>query len=226
LAVLVRTWNLFHGNALPPERRAFLREMIDLVSADDPDVVCLQEVPAWALGKLESWSGMQSFGAVAARPRLLSADLGRTITVLNHGLLRSVVAGEALAILVARRHTAAMEPTRPVGPKRVFVSVRLEGGPLVGDFHLTGGAPADGQFVKVVDYVDEEEKVVIAGDVNLRPPFAQLDGKGFSEPLADSIDQVLVRGMPSSPPAAWRAERRRVGGRLVSDHAPVELTIG
>ena len=36
--VLVRSWNLFHGNALPAERRAFLDEMIALATADDPDV--------------------------------------------------------------------------------------------------------------------------------------------------------------------------------------------
>ena len=34
---------------LPPERRAFLREMIELVTRDAPDVVCLQELPVWSL---------------------------------------------------------------------------------------------------------------------------------------------------------------------------------
>src|ERR1700745_1402766 len=104
MALLVRTWHVFHGNAVPPERRAYLREMVELVTADDPDVVCLQEVPAWALGRLEGWSGMRVTGAVAAPPLLRSAELGRWITDLNHGLLRSAVTGEALAVLVARRH--------------------------------------------------------------------------------------------------------------------------
>ena len=31
LPLLVRTWNVFHGNALPPRRRGYLREMIELV---------------------------------------------------------------------------------------------------------------------------------------------------------------------------------------------------
>jgi len=43
--LLVRTWNLFHGNAVPPERRAFLEEMVRLAAADGPDVLALQEVP-------------------------------------------------------------------------------------------------------------------------------------------------------------------------------------
>jgi endonuclease/exonuclease/phosphatase family metal-dependent hydrolase len=45
-------------------------------------------------------------------------------------------------------------------------------------------------------------------------------------PLADSIDQILVRGLPSTSPVRWPDDRRRVDGRLLSDHAPVELTVG
>jgi endonuclease/exonuclease/phosphatase family metal-dependent hydrolase len=220
--LLVRTWNLFHGNAVPPERRAFLREMIELVTRDHPDVVCLQEVPVWALGRLESWSGMQSVGAVAAPPLLRSAELGRWITEANHGLLRSAVTGEALAILVAAEHGVVEEQTRDVGPNRVLLGVLLADGPFIGNFHVTGGAPAEEQFARVVELA-EGDAVVLAGDVNLRPPY---DLTGFSEPLPDSIDQIVVRGLPSSAPVAWPSERRRIDGRLLSDHAPVEVRVG
>jgi endonuclease/exonuclease/phosphatase family metal-dependent hydrolase len=222
VALLVRTWHLFHGNALPPGRRAYLRQMIELVTADDPDVVCLQEVPVWALGRLEAWSGMVAVGAVAASPRLGSAELGRRITDLHHGILRSAVTGEGLAILVAGRHAIAAHRTQPVGPNRVLLGVELTGGIYVGDFHVTGGAVAQGQFARVVELA-EGDTVVLAGDVNLRPPYGLA---GFSEPLAGSIDQILVRGLPSGPPAAWPAERRRVDGRFLSDHAPVEAMVG
>jgi endonuclease/exonuclease/phosphatase family metal-dependent hydrolase len=222
VALLVRTWNLFHGNAVPPERRAFLREMIELVTRDHPDVVCLQEVPVWALGRLESWSGMQSMGAVAAPPLLRSAELGRWITEANHGLLRSAVTGEALAILVAPEHGVVEEQTRDVGPNRVLLGVQLADGPFIGNFHVTGGAPAEEQFARVVELA-EGDAVVLAGDVNLRPPYKLT---GFSEPLADSIDQIFVRGLPSSAPVAWPSERRRIDGRLLSDHAPVEVRVG
>src|SRR5215468_232173 len=100
--MLVRMWNLFHGNTSPPRRRAYLREMVELVFSDRPPVVCLQEVPLWALPHLERWSGMRSSGAVAARPRLRSAELGRLITWLDHGLFRSAFTGQANAILVDR----------------------------------------------------------------------------------------------------------------------------
>jgi hypothetical protein len=35
-----------------------------------------------------------------------------------------------------------------------------------------------------------------------------------------------VRGLSSSSPVAWPEDRRRVDGRLLSDHAPVELRVG
>jgi len=222
VALLVRTWNVFHGNAVPPERRAFLRQMIELVTGDHPDVVCLQEVPVWALGRLESWSRMQSVGSVGAPPLLRSAELGRLITELDHGLLRSAVTGEGLAILVARRHDVVDEQTRDVGPNRVLLGVRLADGPCVWNFHVTGGEAAEEQFERIVELA-EGDAVVLAGDVNLRPPYGLA---GFSEPLADSIDQILVRGLSSSAPVAWSSERRRIDGRLLSDHAPVEVRVG
>jgi endonuclease/exonuclease/phosphatase family metal-dependent hydrolase len=220
--MLVRTWNLFHGNSLPPERRAYLREMVELVTADHPDLVCLQEVPAWALGRLEAWSGMRAIGAVAAEPRLRSAELGRVVTDLHHGLLRSAVTGEALAILVSPSLAIVGERRERVGPNRALLGVTLEDGTFVGDFHVTGGEPAKEQFRTVVELAGDGP-AILGGDVNLRPPY-NLDG--WSEPLAGSIDQVLVRGLPSTLPVAWPADRRRTAGKLLSDHAPVEATVG
>jgi hypothetical protein len=222
VALLVRTWNLFHGNAVPPQRGAYLQEMVELVAADGPDVVCLQEVPAWALGHLERWSGMHAFGAIGAQPLLGSAELGRRITDLHHGILRSAVTGEGLAILLSPSLVVAEEHRERIGPNRVLLGVTLEDGTLVGDFHVTGGAVAAEQFRTVVRLAGDGP-AILAGDVNLKPPY-ELDG--FSEPLAASIDQILVRGLPSTPPVAWPAERRRVDGRLLSDHAPVETTVG
>lgn len=222
MTLVVRTWNVFHGNALPPERRAYLQEMVELITRDHPDVVCLQEVPPWALPFLERWSGMHAALAIGAQPLVLSAKLGRLITEFHHGILRSAFTGEGIATLVARRHTIVDKRSDSVGPKRVVLCIQLDGGTLVGNFHVTGGAVAEEQFHRVLDLVPGDA-VVLAGDVNLRPPY---DLVGFSEPLADSIDQILVRGLPSTAPVAWPTERRRVDGRLLSDHAPVEATVG
>lgn len=103
--MIVRTWNVFHGNASPPERRAFLAEMVRLVTRDAPAVVCLQELPVWSVRRLESWSGMTAVANVAARPLLgsssLALELERRITDIDHSLLRSAVTGQANAVLVA-----------------------------------------------------------------------------------------------------------------------------
>ena len=66
---LVRTWNLFHGNADPPRRALYLRRMIELVVADEPDVVCLQEVPVWALRALDALVGHASLRRRTRPPR-------------------------------------------------------------------------------------------------------------------------------------------------------------
>jgi endonuclease/exonuclease/phosphatase family metal-dependent hydrolase len=234
VAVLVRTWNLFHGNAVPPERRAFLEEMVRLVTADRPGVVCLQEVPAWAVERLAGWSGMTAVGALAARPRLLSAELGRLLTELNHGLFRSAFTGQANAILLAADlrvldHRKERLDRPGEGERRVCQTVRVEGLGRVANFHATG-EHADEQFLRAVELADADaEPVILCGDANVAPgegrTYGVLRERGYSDP-APGIDQILVRGLPASQPFVWPEERRRVGGRLLSDHAPVELRVG
>jgi hypothetical protein len=36
---------------------------------------------------------------------------------------------------------------------------------------------------------------------------------------------VLVRGAEAGPVETWPVERRRVGGLVLSDHAPVEVRV-
>jgi endonuclease/exonuclease/phosphatase family metal-dependent hydrolase len=121
VGLLVRSWNLFHGNAVPPRRQAFLARMVRLAAADEPDVLCLQEVPVWALPRLGEWSAMQPFGAVAARPSLgplpSGAALGQLLTELDHGRLRSAFTGQANAILLAPR-------LRPLEERRLVLNDR------------------------------------------------------------------------------------------------------
>ena len=222
MPLVVRTWNLFHGNASPPVRRAYLREMVELVTADRPDVVCLQELPVWALRELDAWSSMQAVSAVARPPRLRSAELGRRITEWNHGLFRSAFTGEADAILVDRRFRVSDERRIAVARaplQRIAQSVLLDGELAVVNFHISG---VEAQWEIVANVALAYDRVVAAGDANL--PGAAIPG--FSPALAGSIDQILVRGAPSTSPVRWPDERRRLDGRLLSDHAPVELTVG
>lgn len=216
--MLVRSWNLFHGNSQPAQRRAFLREMVQLITADEPDVVCLQEIPLWAMGFLARWSGMQRVSAVARRPRL---PFGRWPTALHHGLFRSAFTGEGDAILAARRYRLGDERHGVLsdgGLRRIVHGVRLDGGIYVANVHSSGDRA---QLQRVLEFVDGEPRVIVAGDLNL--PGEGLPG--FSTPLPESIDQILVRGLPAGSARVWPEDKRRVQRHLLSDHAPVELTV-
>jgi endonuclease/exonuclease/phosphatase family metal-dependent hydrolase len=109
--MLIRSWNLFHGNTVPPGRGDELGAMVRLVTGDEPDLVCVQEVPLWALPELERWSGMRAYPAPAAPARIgpfpSTPAIGRALTSLNHGLFRSAFTGQANAVLAARRLRAA-----------------------------------------------------------------------------------------------------------------------
>jgi exonuclease III len=98
--VLVRSWNLFHGNTKPPGRTAHLDEMLELATRDDPDVLCAQEIPAWALGRF-------TVGDVAARPTLgpipITRELGRVLTATHNGLFRSAFTGQGNGIRLSPR---------------------------------------------------------------------------------------------------------------------------
>jgi endonuclease/exonuclease/phosphatase family metal-dependent hydrolase len=113
--VLIRSWNLFHGNTVPSQRDAFLEEMIELATADDPDVLCLQEVPAWALDRF-------TVGDVAARPVLgplrIPRGVGRALTSVHHGVLRSAFSGQGNAMQIAGRLRVIAHDVLTLNPRR------------------------------------------------------------------------------------------------------------
>lgn len=267
MELVIRTWNLFHGNAKPPERHAYLEEMVRLVTAGPPAIVCLQEVPAWALPHLGGWSGMQSSGAIAQPPRLgplpITAELGRAITSLNNGLLRSAVSGQANAILLAADAEVLAESTLVLNARRFrevqadwlrlgllarlawakerrvvqAVRARFDGVAVtVANLHATSFPAdqrlADAELLRAAVFVDgiaePDDVIVLAGDFNVpaarsatQPELAGAEW-GFSAPLPEGIDQVLVRGAGVRSIERWPRERRRFEGRILSDHTPVE----
>jgi endonuclease/exonuclease/phosphatase family metal-dependent hydrolase len=116
--LLVRTWNLFHGRSFPESGETYLDEMVALAAQDGPDVVCLQEVPAWALPELEAWSGMNAVGAIAMPA--IGGRLARRVTALDPRRLRSALTGQANAVLIAPRLTIVEAPkSLPLNPRAV-----------------------------------------------------------------------------------------------------------
>jgi endonuclease/exonuclease/phosphatase family metal-dependent hydrolase len=270
VALVVRTWNLFHGNAQRPERRLFLREMLRLVTADGPDVVCLQELPAWALAEVAGWTPMRVVADVAQPPTVgplpSTAAVGRALTSLNRPLFRSYFAGQANAILVApahrvlatdllvlnarrfRRRQASWLGLGPVArlawgrERRVCQAARIrlaDGRVLLAvNLHATSYPAdrrlADAELLRAAIFADAlaapTDMCILAGDFNVRgdesrtlADLATADW-GFSPPGA-GIDHVLVRGAAATEPQSWPEQRRELEGRLLSDHAPVEVRV-
>jgi len=236
-SLLVRSWNLFHGNAHPPDSRSRLRTMVALATADCPDVLCLQEVPVWALTRLERWSGMSARWVVTRRP-LLPAQLAGLVTRLHNGFFRSALAGQANAILIGsgldphehrwlRIDEGRREP-------RYCHAIQLKGrlnDLVVGNLHATNNFRrpefAAAEIVRAEAFVSTsagELPAVLAGDFNVRAEnLAELGGWSARGP---GIDHVLVRGLTTSPLVVWPRERRLHNGVVLSDHAPVEVRVG
>jgi endonuclease/exonuclease/phosphatase family metal-dependent hydrolase len=262
--VLVRSWNVFHGNTSPPGRRAYLREMVELIAADRPEVVCLQEVPAWALGLVGGWAEMLGLGDRTRRGR----PLGRRITSLNAGFFRSGFGGQGNAILLpadvkVREHKTITLNTNPFceeegrklgldaevmrwweRERRICQVVKYERPDrrrfLVANVHATSYPRdtrlADSELRRATNFVDRqsevEEVVIFAGDFNVteaqsRTIAALLEAPPESRWSAAGprIDHVLVRGAKASAVRVWPDDERRYDGKLLSDHAPVEVEL-
>src|SRR5436190_1583800 len=116
--LLVRTWNIFHGNTKPRGRRTYTEEVVRLAAADGPAVLCLQELSLWALVHLTDWSGMTAVTDVARRPLPLLGGLGRTLSELDSRRFRSAVTGQANAVLLAPELTVAEHRRLALNPFR------------------------------------------------------------------------------------------------------------
>jgi endonuclease/exonuclease/phosphatase family metal-dependent hydrolase len=206
--------------------------MVELASADSPDVLCLQEVPVWALPRIDDWSGMARFGVVT-RPPLWLGPLSKWVTRLHQGLFRSGLAGQANAILVAPRHAATDLGNERISDdgreRRLVQAVRLDDlGVVVANLHASNDfanpAVPKAELDRALSFVERtarpRDALVLAGDFNLRTPRLE----GFSDP-GEGIDHVLVRGASAGPAVAWPRERRRVDGVVLADHAPVECVL-
>jgi endonuclease/exonuclease/phosphatase family metal-dependent hydrolase len=230
--ILVRSWNVFHGNSLPPTRTSHLREVIELATLDAPGVLLLQEVPVWALARLEEWSGMRAHPLVAREPHRPPAATS-WLTRRHNGLFRSRLAGQAIAVLVDRElgseDLRGVRVSDPGRERRVAQAVRIEGLGVVANTHLTQMSAALevrlAELERVHAFVEKvaepDEPRVIGGDLNLvRPALPGYEGGG------DGIDHVLVAGLPAAPLTVWPASRRVQNAVVLSDHAPVERLIG
>jgi endonuclease/exonuclease/phosphatase family metal-dependent hydrolase len=205
--------------------------MVRLI-AEGADLVALQEVPLWALPRLDDWSGMKARSAWAMPA--LYGPFGRTASVFDPVRFRSQATGQANALLVRQKLQVTGQRMRILNPelgprdrllrwrqRRVChaVDVVYEARRLVvGNAHTD---PNPTQVARAVSLVSDTEACILCGDFNI-PAHALA---GFSSPL-EGIDQILVRGLDLIElPTAWEDARRRFGQRLLSDHAPIEAVV-
>jgi endonuclease/exonuclease/phosphatase family metal-dependent hydrolase len=238
LRLLVRSWNVYHGRTHPQSSTLHLEQMVRLVTADAPDVVALQEVPLWAVGRLGGWSGMSASWAMTM-PAILG-PLARRVTEADPVRFRSRLTGQANALLVnphfegGRHRRLVLNPDLSRtdwllrgGQRRVCQTLEVDvGGERVVLANLHASNYADtavmaAEIERAAAFLDGPEPCVLCGDFNV-PRHAV---PGFTEPIG-GIDQILVRRLElDRGPERWPEERRRAGGEILSDHAPVEAVI-
>lgn len=263
--LLVRTWNIFHGNTKPRGRKSYTEELVRLAAADGPDVLFLQELSVWALVHLTDWTGMTAVTDVARRPLPLLGDLGRRLSEYDSAHFRSAVTGQANAILLAPELTVlehrrlALNPFRfrraqahkldlPLrerlewaSERRVCQVLRVRRGEstlVVANMHVTGHVDKripDAELLRAAVFMDgfasPGEAILLGGDFNLSlrnsrtlPDLMSAEW-GFSGATPTGIDHILVRDVHATPPQVWPVERRTRGGRVLSDHPPVEREV-
>jgi endonuclease/exonuclease/phosphatase family metal-dependent hydrolase len=213
--------------------------MVRLATADAPDVLALQEVPMWAVRRLEEWSGMTVKWAMTMPA--LAGPLGRWATDLDPVRFRSSLTGQANALLV-NPHFGTGRHRRVVlnaglsrsdwllrgRQRRVCQAVAVVARGqrvLLGNLHASNSPDrrlVAGEIERAASFLAGADPCILCGDFNVRSHTVPR----FTEPI-DGIDQILVRGLAlERGPEPWPEERRRVGGMLLSDHAPVEAVVG
>lgn len=236
--LLVRSWNVYHGRTHPPSGDLHLEQMVRIVTADAPDAVALQEVPLWAVRRLEDWSGMSASWAMTM-PALLG-PLARRVTAGDPQRFRSSFTGQANALLVnphlesGRHRRVVLNPGLSrsdwllrSGQRRVCHALEVEtpaGRVVVANLHASNTPDRrliGAEIQRAAAFLADAGRCVLCGDFNVRRHTVP----GFTEPI-QGVDQVLVRGLAlARGPEAWPEERRTVAGVVLSDHAPVEAVV-
>ena len=217
--MIVLTWNLFHGRAIPERRHPLLGEFAAQLAAWEWDVALLQEVLPWWPPPLGRAAGASARTALTSRNQLPAVRRG--VAVRRPDLIKSG-AGGANAILVRR---AAIAEHRRVTlrrwpERRVMHAVRLASGPWVANLHAMAHVEARARAdvdvaVRALGAWAGDAPVVLGGDFNLR----RVEVPGFTHAAGHWVDHVLVRGLrPASRPD--RPDR----GEL-SDHQPLRITV-
>jgi endonuclease/exonuclease/phosphatase family metal-dependent hydrolase len=213
--MLVLTWNLFHGRAVPERHEALLGEFAALIAGWQWDVALLQEVPPWWPPPLGRAAAASARTALTSRNWLL--PLRRRVAERRPDLIKSD-GGGANAILVRGapilEHRVRRLRCRP--ERRVVHAVALADGTWVANLHAQVDSEDQAQADlaragrTVLDWAGDAP-VVLGGDANVREPRVP----GFTHLGGHGVDHVLGRGFVAAGPP------RTLERGSLSDHAAV-----
>lgn len=217
--MLVLSWNLYHGRAVPPAHHDLYEPFAAKLAGWTWDVALLQECPPWWPAQLARDCDAHEHHALTARNACL--PLRRFIATRWPDVIKSN-GGGCNAILLrgddaGSDHRFAVLRTRP--ERRVVHAVRTHAG-WIANLHAQvwseerAQADAASAAQAVLSWAGDAP-VVLGGDFNTRTPHPP----GLTDLGGHKVDRILGRG--------WTATARATTlehGHL-SDHAPIVIDL-
>jgi len=220
--VLVLSWNLYHGRAVPPAGRDLYPAFSAALAAWEWDVALLQECPPWWPAQFAADLGAHEHHALTSRNAFLA--LRKWIAQRWPDLIKSN--GGGCNAIVMRRPTHpgagtderfAVLRTRP--ERRVVHGVRL-GDTWVCNLHAQVWSEEQAQqdaataAAHVFAWAGDAA-VILGGDFNTRAPHPP----GLTDLGGHKVDRILARG--------WTAASnvRTLDHGQLSDHAPIVIDL-
>jgi endonuclease/exonuclease/phosphatase family metal-dependent hydrolase len=224
-AVLIVTWNLFHGRSLPHSRGSLYPQFAEKLRSWEWDVALLQEVPPWWPQSLARDLGAEQRTAATSRNSLLAvrraiAECRPELAKSNGGGANAVLAREPIAA-----HASLRLRTWP--ERRVAQLVRLRNGVCVANYHASARVPlAEDELRRLTDRAlawAGGAPLVLGGDLNLRAPVPA----HLVHVAERDVDHVFVRGLEldGDPELLDRSAAADSGAVELSDHPPLRVRV-
>jgi endonuclease/exonuclease/phosphatase family metal-dependent hydrolase len=224
--LLVLTWNLFHGRALPPLNRSLYPEFAAKLREWECDLALLQEVPPWWPEPLARELGVEQRSALTSRNSL--SALRRAVAERRPELLKSNGGGcnAILSRLPIREHRVL--PLRRWPERRVAQLARLSDRTHVVNLHAsTRPARAGEELARLSRRAlswSRHEPLILGGDLNLTAPQVPLPLEHLAR---HHVDHLLGAGFLPAGEARLidRAVVTPRGRCELSDHAALLLDL-
>ncbi|HEY3921246.1 MAG TPA: hypothetical protein VGL76_03935 [Gaiellaceae bacterium] len=236
--MLVRTWNA--------AREKRIRELVELVTADRPGVVMLQEVPKQASGSIGEWSGMKAFvdreetgfrsatSSVVLVPSNATEFLHKTITLNTNVFCEEQ--GRRLGL--DEKTTREWEK-----PRRICQVIRVafpnRRHLVVANVHCStrpDGRMVDAELRRALNFV---ERQVELNDILVFTGWYELGGtqsesiaallgrprESLWHGLQNPFPMLVVLGAQINGYRTWPNDERTYDGKLLSSYPPVEIDL-